>query len=482
MSLSRTKGLLSSAKVFYKKCRRSPSVGSAVKREGRATDYRTNHRSRFTVTGSAAMIHTSGSTIYLDNANVILPLFVDVHSSQIKHQIWRVVEALCPFFPSTAIDVQGNDHEGPPIRILPLEGGLSNELFVVESTVDTSLSVLLRIHPSATQEGPGIVDREIENRLTAWLSRCNHGGGDASSASFPAPIFYGRFQNGRVEEFYPNHTPLSCSDMRTHGPSIARLLARLHRLNPPRDVLDSHDGDVWLQMKVWRKLAEKQLRQHPEPNSSGDYDRENHMHAVDTHHVVRDLLSLLQRECDWLKHTLTHRSITHPAERFGMQVVLTHMDCQPLNILRSYVEDDVHSPSGQGPLKLIDYEYAGRNPRVVDIGNTFCEYMDFNHFQGKWSDYPSEDAQNAFLTAYLDESLEAWQAPCNPSADDAYLIALRRLVSEYSLVSHLEWSLWSCAQHFLSNIQFDYLGYAKHRMEAYEYFKGQWFAMAKSSY
>jgi thiamine kinase-like enzyme len=443
--------------------------------------------------------------MYTDNATAVLPVRVHPHSSEDERnlQIRTVISSLCPHLVSgtAAKEYSGSVHQvSDTLRITPLLGGLSNELFVVESKICADPvvaaspdleedgnhhrrpTVLLRIHP----EGEGIVDREAENRLSAWLSLQSRSSrtGRNGGTILRAPTFYGRFANGRVEEFYPNHIPLTYHDMQQYGPEAARLLSSLHSMSPPPEVLaptDSNTDDVWPLLDCWYERAGRLST-----NSSED----NLCHAVQEGmspaERIENLLASIRVEVSWLKATLSSKVRVHSAETFGLERVLTHMDAQPLNLLLDV--DDCHDPGEDGDsshpsppqpshgLKLIDYEYAGFNARVVDLGNTWCEYMDMNpsttrDLSMEWEcGYPTSEQQVVFLAAYLEQSDMG-----DAVADEEFLSRLQRLVNEHSLISHLLWATWSCLQRHLSPIEFDYVQYAENRMQTYQHFRSVFF-------
>jgi thiamine kinase-like enzyme len=166
------------------------------------------------------------------------------------------------------------------------------------------------------------------------------------------------------------------------------------------------------------------------------------------------------------------------------------MDCQSLNLLRST------SDSTQ-PIRLIDYEYAGLNPRAVDLANTFCEFTDMNNLRADYErQYPDEETQNTLLRAYLSEIVRStnngdstqpsWRRYCRRDDDDdgslvvggAFLEALRSEIGRYTVLSHVQWAIWSLVQHYrcrLLSIDFDYAAYASHRLTGYQHHRRRFF-------
>ena len=85
------------------------------------------------------------------------------------------------------------------------------------------------------------------------------------------------------------------------------------------------------------------------------------------------------------------------------------------------------------------------------------------------SAYPSEEQQDEFLRADLGGGSSI------KNVHDAFVCRLRRLVDEYTLVSHLLWATWSCVQPHLSPIEFDYLQYTENRLRTYDRFRSMLF-------
>lgn len=125
---------------------------------------------------------------------------------------------------------------------------------------------------------------------------------------------------------------------------------------------------------------------------------------------------------------------------------------EPLLILK----DEIH---------FIDFEYGGNNYRGFDIGNHFCEYAGF---ECDYSRYPSKDRQIRWLRKYLTSYHGSEPKPCE--LEDVYLE-----VNVFALCAHYFWGLWALVQAYVSDIDFDYLGYAILRFNQYEATKGKWF-------
>ena len=363
-------------------------------------------------------------TEYCNNAQKILNIHIDTTASieVCYEQIQQIVGILCPFLLLPYSDKIDNNDNDRRFEIKPLTGGLSNKLFLVSSSnfiTDTDTTpgttivgtVLVRIHPDNNNNATtsnndtnintntnnsdhkenshesnnfSIVDREQEPKFATWLAKQQQRSSshdvvqddekkddNNNSNMNMAPTVYGRFINGRVEEFYENVVPLSCSQMKVYAPWIAQNLASFHQLDtPPKDVLPrpstNYDATIYESIHGWLKEAKTTV----DAGNIADADQ--------------DLLKELCEEWEWLEKELTtpppqyHQSqslssdesnnhnhnnhiIVKEALEFIRRVVVTHMDCQPLNILID--ENDKNIPPSTN-LRLIDFEYYGWNPIV----------------------------------------------------------------------------------------------------------------------
>mmetsp|Transcript_32240 Transcript_32240/g.75789 ORF Transcript_32240/g.75789 Transcript_32240/m.75789 type:complete len:493 (+) Transcript_32240:154-1632(+) len=465
-------------------------------------------------------------TPYRNNAEKVLKLRIDIDGETTtaasintrNEQIQEIVEILCPFLGNPNNDSNGDCDPPTPrqcFEIKPLTGGLSNHLFLISNDAKT---VLVRIHPdddddddderkngnetaNANANGNGtvgfsFVDRESEPKFAVWL---------ASHKDKLAPTVYGRFLNGRVEEFYANVRPLSCVEMKFYAPWIAQRMAAFHALEaPPLDVLPRPAKAATLYETVASWLSEAQATGH-----------ENESERIGDDEFLRDLST----EWAWLEKELTSppqqtaakcqkanddndRSIAAEALEFIRRVAVTHMDCQPLNILIDVENNDNHGGNeeavgaadvarGSNRLRLIDYEYAGWNPVAADIANTFCEYCEMTNLCADFdNEYPTPVQQNVFLWNYLMhlDPLRAKRFSSYPSRNpesnnndqiaaedkewDIFSATLQQEIGRFSLLSHLGWAIWSVVKAREEDcIDFDYMAYARHRMEGYAWAK-----------
>lgn len=107
-------------------------------------------------------------------------------------------------------------------------------------------------------------------------------------------------------------------------------------------------------------------------------------------------------------------------------------------------------------LVVIDFEYAGYNPRGFDLVNHFCEWM-YDYHSSKnpatmhYDAYPTQRQQISFLTSY---SLD-------------HVDTLLKEVDDWKMACHLFWALWGLVQASQSQIDFDYFYYSMQRITAF---------------
>ncbi|KAJ1969340.1 hypothetical protein IWQ62_000690 [Dispira parvispora] len=320
------------------------------------------------------------------------------------------------------------------MQITRLSGALTNSIYKVtvvstatesEQTPQTTQKYLLRIYGLGVEE---LVEREKE---LYWLARLSELG--------IGPRMLSIFQNGRIEQ-YLESTTLTRDDIRDPQTSqhIARRMCELHsiiRTFPPRAECKP---EVWVNVDKWYPIVLKKwgqlLQQYPE----------RHEELMSLH------IQSLKQDIAKVKARVT---ALNPPLVFG------HNDLQYGNILRLC--------DGSEELVVIDFEYAGYNYRGFDIANHFCEWAaDYHSDQPHrldYSHYPSTEQQRWFLNAYLDEH----QRLTGSKGDDDTIQQLLVEVNCMRTVSHLFWGLWGLLQASNSDIDFDYVGYARQRLTAF---------------
>ncbi|MCO5600887.1 hypothetical protein L7F22_055004 [Adiantum nelumboides] len=147
--------------------------------------------------------------------------------------------------------------------------------------------------------------------------------------------------------------------------------------------------------------------------------------------------------------------LQHKFSQFQGLVGFCHNDLQYGNIMMNETNKDV---------TIIDYEYASFNPIAFDIANHFCEMTANYHTETPHkldtSNYPEYEERFRFVDAYLKSSVAPFSAL--PRAEE-----FLEEIESYALVSHLHWALWGILSATFSDIDFDYLEYARQRFQCY---------------
>jgi ethanolamine kinase len=298
-----------------------------------------------------------------------------------------------------------------------LSGGITNLLFLV--TYSPQHKVLLRVFGAE-----GMIDRDIENATFAALS-----------LKRIAPAYWGRFANGRVEQFLPDTRPLQVSEMGQHHLNIAAALANMHRnFAVPAHLEDYHPlqkPSLWIQLEEWLEQALQALGKFRTPQ---DCDK-----------AASLSLETVQQELQWLRDTQI------PSDA---PVVFCHNDLLAANIL-------LHEPDGS--IQLIDFEYGGINYLTFDIANHFNEYAGgpphdpFPNYEWLPSPAQREEFVRTYLTIYRNET---------PTEE-----AVEQMLQElhgFLLANHLYWGLWAVNQAYTEGCEtFDYMEYAVNRFKQY---------------
>ena len=239
----------------------------------------------------------------------------------------------------------------------------------------------------------------------------------------------GTFTNGRLESWIESRT-LSPDDLKDRETSakIAKRLAELHAC----PVNGDRRPALWRKLDSWIESALEITFTGPSENA-----------ALQSLNLPR-----VASEIQWLKSRLS--DVPSP-------VVFCHNDALAGNILER--------PDGR--IELVDMEYGSYNFRGFDIGNHFCEFSGFDYT--KITDcYPNKAAQYNFIESYI----RLGRSPSEFVTDDE-LDSLYREANEYALASHLFWGVWAVLQAKYSKVDFDYLLYARQRINAYFYYKRQ---------
>mmetsp|Transcript_174 Transcript_174/g.268 ORF Transcript_174/g.268 Transcript_174/m.268 type:complete len:454 (-) Transcript_174:185-1546(-) len=420
------------------------------------------------------------ASIHLNNPTNIIPIRIQPwdssvsskalsNNNEILSSVKNIVLQVCPSMTELTVD---------DIDIKQLGGGLTNVLYLVEGTErkgpaamsssdgdsSSSFTVKCLVRVNGKEDSDILVDREIENRVSAFLSGMEE-----------APRYFGRFLNGRVEEFYDGAVPLCPLDLGAtpsmlespsvagYASSISSAMGRLHKLKVGDGICKTNrgEGQVWEQTDVWISIVEE-YHDHEVMAKAEEKLREYGREG-------EGIWTGIKREWDELKSKLRDAVNETEGGRMAREITFTHMDCQSLNILTN--------PEGWGEheIKLIDFEYSGHNPRALDIGNTWCEHCNANDLKADWEkEYPSQQQKEYFVHKYLAVAAPSkWDSLTLDGTSSKFLSDFIIEVDRHALISHLCWTVWSFIQERVSVIDFDYLEYARGRWEGYNWLKGK---------
>jgi ethanolamine kinase len=375
---------------------------------------------------------------YRDNAAAVLSFSVR-GGEQRQADVKRVAQELTP-----AGYLDGE------LSITQVSGGITNELYKVTGT-DSSHSVLVRLYGANTEI---LIDREIDNKCCAELSRLQL-----------APIFFGRFENGRVEG-YVQARALEPAEMSQRSPIdvVALVGEEVGKLHTLEDVhIDGpRDSQLWKRLHEWLQLAK-------EISFEDDADKQSALEALD--------LAAVESKLQWVQSQLEHHrsssssssaddaAACSAAVQLMRRTVFAHNDLLSGNILLQ--EQPEHK------IWLIDFEYTGWSTCAFDIANHWCEHAGFDCNYAE--SYPSADTQRVFLQHYAAVAAPELLRGKAPAQQQQLLDVMRRVVNQFALVSHLYWSIWAVIQAKHSPVVFDYLGYSQRRQQGFAQHKQEFF-------
>lgn len=274
-------------------------------------------------------------------------------------------------------------------KVYKVSGGATNRLYRIEN-------YLVRLFGAE-----GLIDRDIETFYYTHLSKQSL-----------APTFYGRFANGRIEEYLPNMRTISTDELPEFAIPIAHAMAKLHTgLNNVLQCTTTTavTPSLWVQLDSWLLQAESLHEGREDPYR----------------------LANIRTEFDVLKRVM---------QRYDCRIGFCHNDILPANVLVS-----------SETVQLIDFEYGGINYCSFDIANHWNEYAGGppDCTDPNYDKLPNEDQQRAFLRAYgAEELLEE--------------------VQFFLRVNHFYWGLWAVVQAGTEGCEmYDYRRYALNRIARY---------------
>ncbi|KAI9572718.1 choline kinase cytoplasm [Boletus coccyginus] len=337
------------------------------------------------------------------------------------------------------------------ITIRKASGSLTNAVYFVSYPPSSIPTILLRIYGPSSGS---LISRSRELHTLHILSSRYHIG----------PRIYGTFSNGRIEEYFDSIT-LGPSDLRDEKISrcIGARMAEFHSVEITAVegplAVRSLEGKSWeigvkKNVKTWLPKAREVLA-HPNVDES---DR-----------VVLNLDTFVEGWVRYLRWLSQVEKVEGASRR-----VFAHNDTQYGNLLRLAGRLPEHRQ-----LVVVDFEYASPNPLAFDIANHFHEWTADYHSSTPHlldpSRYPTAQQRRNFYQGYLSHAHTLPETSATEvSAGEARLAKLERQVSLWSPAPHGMWAIWGIVQAKDSmergratEAEFDYLGYAKCRMERF---------------
>ena len=285
---------------------------------------------------------------------------------------------------------------------------MTNKMFGIwnESCSDIKNSnnaLVLRINGNGTEK---FIDRE--NEIESWV---------ALEKVKAAPKLHCLFENGLCMDFVKGKT-LTVETIQSEKIStkIAGLMANCHSLKSD-EVPEGND-----QAGCWRFVDQFLMNAKTFPEN-------------------------------FSKHFLTSfaQQFKHDVEmncKVNQKLSFCHNDLLVGNILWDDVEQKV---------SFIDYEYAGWNYAAFDVANHFCEYTGLDVLDYE-TNYPKKVERKLFCEKYLTE-----RNGTDVSADD--VSDFMDDVQVMTIASHLAWGAWALVQADISDIDYDFMEYARIRFD-----------------
>ncbi|KAJ1925674.1 hypothetical protein IWQ60_004415 [Tieghemiomyces parasiticus] len=306
------------------------------------------------------------------------------------------------------------------LDLFQCKDGITNKL-VRCTNRKTNLAVLIRAYGKNSEL---LIDRnqEVTNiRVLSQLGLC--------------PPLYGKFKNGLVYGYVPGEV-VQVSQL--SDPHISRLvahrLAEWHRVTIP----GAKTAKLFVTLNQW--LGEVRAV-YANPSTAETHDDPK----LARFHTLFDL-EALDQEMNFLRVAL---------ERINSPVVFSHNDLLSANVIYNAADDSTN---------FIDHEYASYNYRGFDIGNHFAEFAGFDC---DYSLYPDRATQVGWLRNYLEAERRGKDSDQAAPVTEAEVDELYREVNKFYLASHIYWGFWAMVQASFSDIDFDYMGYARMRFDEY---------------
>lgn len=280
--------------------------------------------------------------------------------------------------------------EADNLVIKNIASALTNSVYLI---ILDSQKLLLRIY------GPNVlhlIDRDYETSVLARLAHHKIG-----------PRLLGQFKNGRIEQWLES-VEVTSAEVRV--PVTSRYIARRMR--------EFHDYMTLLPQEQGKVSAAVNL--------------DCWIPALPQERLTPTLKQ-------FLKHIDQYRALVKGREG---EYVFCHNDLQYGNLLRTKGEEH-HC------LAVIDFEYAGPNPRAYDIANHFNEWMaNYHESPAHVMDplsYPTYEEAQIFFEEYIYYGKVIARRE-DPVVTEEEIQELRDAVDLWRCMSHAQWAIWGVVQ------------------------------------
>lgn len=354
-----------------------------------------------------------------DDLNQFADLFIE--ETNLNESVKRIACTLRP---------EWSDKE---LMIRELSGGITNRLVGCYpahlGSFDTEETILFRVYGKNTEL---FISRSDEITTMQLMKQIGLG-----------PKYYCSFKNGISYEYLPGAI-LDERLVRDDNvyPKVAQATATMHLLN--FDDSSHHEPFIFNKIRDLLDLVKP------------DY-KANMSHMTDDLLARVPSLSQLKQEFQFLESHLLNYTRANKS-----LIVFSHNDLLLGNIVYN---------KRQNVVKFIDYEYGAFNYQAYDVANHFNEFAGVE--KPDYSLFPDKEFQLNWLRVYLESfytRLNKYYLKQNDSAlivDDEKLTQFYCEVNKFTLASHLMWGVWSLVQAQSSNLEFNFVDYARIRLDEY---------------
>ncbi|KAF0973139.1 hypothetical protein FDP41_008346 [Naegleria fowleri] len=318
------------------------------------------------------------------------------------------------------------------VQIQRQTGGNTNRLYKVKLGSDHTNIVLVRINGLETER---LIDRKKELHHMIELGKRGVGS-----------RVYAAFQNGFIYEYVEGTVLKNAADASKYCKEIARKLAEWHKLRIKDTESNNLSPSLFNSLRKWIEIVKNMEWKNKE--IQGKFEKE-----VDFQRICSDVEKIANNDYFMQKgHDNRQPILADPTNLSQVidpfTIGFCHNDLVILNIIAS-------SATNTSKVQFIDCEYCGYNYRGFDIGNHFNEYCGFEMDETL---FPSRDTQETFVREYLKSFIDPAHSH---EITQQHVKLFLKSIPLFCKLSHLYWALWGIIQSNVSNLEFDFLSYAK---------------------